>query len=506
MKLLKNIDKTVFGFGVAIYLCIFLFIFITPKMAADVIKNVLDFTLNTTGWVFIVVYIFCLIMFLFFGLSKFGKIRLGADDSQPKFSFFSWMAMLFCAGLGVGLVFFGVTEPVSHFIQAPYAESGSVQAAADAMRITFFHWGIMPWSVYGIIGLCVGYFTFRKGLPALMSSALAPMLGYDNTRGKIGKMVDTFALIATVCGASMSLGFAATQFSAGLKGQFGIDNSFPVVCIITVLIGAIAMFSALKGIDKGIKFFSNTNVYLIIFFMIFAFVLGAPVVYLLETFVEGLGDMLAGMPKMVFFMDAYGTVEDHVGFNWIGSWTVMYWAWWAAFGPFVGGFLADVSEGRTIREFVLACAFVPGLFCCLWFCLYGGGAIYLDLFQNANIGPSIVADSNNSLFIFLRELPFSVVTVPLAMILIVFLIVTSVDSATYVSASFCEKGSLTPTSSVRVFWGAFIIINAIAFMFIGGLSILKNIAIALALPFAIIMVLMIVCLYKDMKASLPKEE
>lgn len=506
MKLLKNIDKTVFGFGVAIYLFIFLFIFIVPDTAAVVIENVLDFTLNTTGWVFIVVYIFTLVMFLFLGLSKYGKIRLGADDSKPKFSFFSWMAMLFCTGLGVGLVFFGVTEPVTHFMQAPYSESGTAQAAADAMRISFFHWGIMPWSIYGMIGLCMGYFTFRKGLPALISSSFAPMLGYENTQGRVGRIIDTFALIATVCGASMSLGFAATQFAAGLKGQYGIEDSFLVVCIITILIGGLAMTSSLKGIDKGIKKFSDANMYIVLFFLVFAFVLGAPAVYLIETFVEGMGDMVAGMPTMVSFMDAYGIVESKLETDWIGSWTVMYWAWWAAFGPFVGGFLADISEGRTIREFVFACAFVPGILCCLWFTFFGGGAIYLELFRGADIGAAIVADSNNSLFIFLRELPFSTVTVPLAMLLIVILIVTSVDSATYVAGSFCQKGELEPSSGIRAFWGVFVIINAIAFMLIGGLGILKNTAIALALPFVIIMVLMIVNLLKDMKSSLSGSE
>lgn len=506
MKLFKNIDKTVFGFGVTIYLIIFAFIFIVPDTASVVVSNILDFTLNTTGWVFIAVYIFTLIMFLFLGLSKYGKIRLGSDDSRPKYSFFSWMAMLFCTGLGVGLVFFGVTEPVSHFMQAPYAESGTAEAAVDAMRITFFHWSIMPWSVYGMIGLCMGYFTFRKGLPALISSSFAPMLGYGNTQGRVGRIVDTFALIATICGASMSLGFAATQFSAGLKGQFGIEDSFLVVCLVTIIIGGIAMCSSLKGIDKGIKFFSNTNMYIVMFFLVFAFVFGAPAVYLIETFIEGLGDMIAGMPDMVFFMDSYGIVEENVGYNWIGGWTVMYWAWWAAFGPFVGGFLADISEGRTVREFVFACAFVPGALCCIWFAFFGGGAIYLELFEGANIGAAIVADSNNSLFIFLRELPFSVVTVPLSMLLILILIVTSVDSATYVAGSFCQKGELEPSTGIRAFWGIFVIINAVAFMSIGGLDILKNTAIALALPFVIIMVLMILNLYKDMKASLNGSE
>lgn len=504
MKLFKKVDKAVFGFGMAIYLFLFLFIFIMPGIASVVIDDALDFTLNTAGWIFIFVYIFALIMFLFFGLSKYGKIRLGKDDSRPKYSFFSWMAMLFCAGLGVGLVFFGVAEPMSHFVQAPFAENGTVQAASDAMKITFFHWGIMPWAMYGMIGLCMAYFTFRKGLPGLVSSSLAPILGYDNTRGKIGKMVDTFALIATICGASMSLGFAANQFTAGLHVQYGVSNSFLTVCIVATVIGLLAMFSSLHGIEKGIKRFSDFNLYLVIFFLVFAFTFGAPIVYLLETFFQGLGAMFSDFVEMSFFMDAYGTVEEKLHYDWISDWTVMYWAWWAAFGPFVGGFLADISQGRTIREFVLACTFVPAVLCCLWFAFFGGGSIYLELFKGAGIGEAIVADSNNSLFIFLKELPLSVVSIPLALVLIVTLIVTSVDSANYVAGSFCEGGAITPSTSSRAFWSVFVIINAIAFMMIGGLDTLKKAAIVLALPFVVVMVLMIVSLYKDMRESSQK--
>lgn len=506
MKLLQNVDKTVFGVAVTIYLIIFAFIFIFPETASVVINNVLNFTLDTTGWIFILIYIFGIIMLFFFGFTKYGKLRLGADYSKPKYSFYSWMAMLFCTGLGVGIVFFGVNEPMTHFMQSPYVESGTIEAAQEAMRITFFHWGIFAWAIYAIIGLCMAWFQFRKGLPGLISSSFAPMLGYGNTQGKIGRFVDTFSLIATICGASMSLGFAALQFSAGLRTEFGLNDSFLIVCLVTILIGGLAMTSSLKGIDKGIKFFSDTNMYLVIFFLIFGFVFGAPILYIIEIFIQGFGSTLYTLPDLAIFMDAYGTVESKMGYDWINGWTLMYWAWWAAFGPFVGGFLADISEGRTVREFVFACTFVPATVCCLWFAVYGGGAIYMELFEGADIGAAIVADSNSSLFIFLEQLPLPKVFIPLSMVLILLLIVTSVDSATYVAASFCQKGNLEPSGGMRAFWGAFVIINTIAFLLVGGIAVLKSTAIVLAFPFIIIVAFMIINLYKDMKATMDEIE
>ncbi|MEG1478127.1 MAG: BCCT family transporter [Clostridiales bacterium] len=500
MKLLGKVDKTIFSGTVIIYLIIFLSILVVPATANKVINSMMDFTLNTVGWVFIIAYVFIFFTFLAIGLSKYGKMRLGSVDSKPEYSFFSWMGMLFGAGLGVGLVFYGVTEPVTHFMTAPFAQSGTAQAAADAMRTTFFHWSFLPWSMYGMIGLCMGYFIHKKGLPGLISSTFAPMLGETNTRGKIGKIIDTFSLIAVICGVSISIGFAATQLSSGLNLQYGLNNSFWVICLVTILIGFIATLSCISGVEKGIKIISDGNMYIVLFFLAFTLIFGSTT-YLINSFFENFGNMLGSLPWLLFYMDSYGVVQTNTGYNWIGGWTIMYWAWWAAFGPFVGGFLANISKGRTIREFVLACVIIPGALCCLWFTFFGGEAIHMALTGNEHLGAAIMANTDNSLFVFLAELPIPKITIPLSMVLIVTLIVTSVNSATYVASTFSAGGEGIPTLGIRGFWGIFIVANAIAFMAIGGLATLKNAAIILAFPFIIIVILMVVNLLKDLKKS-----
>lgn len=498
MKLLKKIDKTVFITTVVIYLMIFISILIAPQAASNIINSVMDFTLNTVGWVFIVISLFVLVAFISVGISKYGKMRLGTVDSRPEYSFFSWMGMLFGAGLGVGLVFYGVSEPMSHFMVAPFAESGSPQAAADAMRTTFFHWSFIPWAIYGMIGLCMGYFSHKRGMPMLISSTFGPMLGENNTGCKIGRIIDAFSLIAVIGGVSMSIGFAATQLSSGLNMQFGFNNSFPFICLVTILIGFIATLSCISGVEKGIKYISDGNMYIVLFFLAFTLIFGSTS-YLISSFFENYGAMLGNMPWMIFYTDSYGIAAGNTGFNWIGGWTIMYWAWWVAFGPFVGGFLANISKGRTIREFVVACIFVPGTLCCLWFTFFGGEAIHMELIGNAGIGEVIMSNTDNSLFVFLAELPISKVTIPLSMLLIVTLIVTSVNSATFVASNFSIGGKGNPGWAIRAFWGVFIVANAIAFMYIGGLDSLKHVAIVLAFPFIIIVGLMVINLFKDMK-------
>jgi glycine betaine transporter len=499
MKLLGKVDKTIFGITVVLYLSIFLFILLLPETAAAVISGIMDFTLNTVGFVYILGYAFIIIVFLGIAFSKYGKLRLGKDDEKPEYSFFAWMGMLFTAGLGVGIVFFGVTEPVSHFMQAPFAESGTAEAASDAMFLTFFHWSFLPWASYGIVGLCMAFFLHRKGLPTLMSSSFHPTLG-DRINRTPGKIIDAFSLIALICGLSMSLGYAATQFSTGMNLQYGVPDSFLIVCIVTAVIAVVAIASALSGVGKGIKFLSNINVYIVIFFLVFTFIFG-PTAYLIKSFIQGFGDLFANLPWLMFYLDAYNVTEANVGYNWTGGWTIMYWAWWVSFIPYVSGFLASISKGRTIREYVIACTVVPGLLCCMWFAFFGGGAIGLDLFHDRGIGEVIVASVETSLFVYLAELPLAAITIPIAMFLVVFLITTSVNSASYVAGQYSSGGDYIPPLGMRAFWGIFIVLNAILFIFIGGLPALRNATIAIAFPVMIIVILMVLNLLKELKSS-----
>jgi glycine betaine transporter len=308
--------------------------------------------------------------------------------------------------------------------------------------------------------------------------------------------------VALVCGVAMSLGFASVQLVSGLNLQYGIPNTFSVVAGAAAIIGALSTASAISGVERGIKYISDGNMYLVLFFLLFTLVFGSTS-WLVKSFFENTGNLLANLPWMIFFMDSYGEAAERTGFNWVGGWTIMYWAWWVAFAPFVGGFLARISRGRTIREFVLACVFVPGLLCCLWFTFFGGGAIAMDLFGNKGIGKVIMRNTDTSLFVFLAELPVSAFTIPLSMLLIVTLIVTSVNSATYVAGQFSAGGDYVPSLGIRAFWGVFIVINALVFIYIGGLATLRNTAIVLAFPFIIIAVLMVVNLVKDLRKSHP---
>ena len=497
MKTFTKIDKPIFSTAVIVYLLIFAFIVFSPN-AGDVISDLMNFTLYNVGEVYIIAYAFFFLALLLIAFSKYGKLKLGKTEDKPEYSFMSWIAMLVGAGIGCGLIFYGVNEPMTHFMTAPYAESGTAEAARDAMRITFYHWGFMPWSAYAITGLCVGWFVYKRGLPNLISSGFYPMLG-DKVTKVPGKIIDAFSLIAVVCGVSMSLGFSAVQFSSGLRTVYGFEDTLWLIFGVVILIGVLGTASALKGISKGIKVVSDVNIYLIYFFIAFTLIFGSSI-FILQSLFQGVGDMLYHMPETLFFADAQGEVEARLGFDWVGGWTIFYWAWWVAFAPFVGGFLAKISKGRTIREFILSCVFVPGILCFVWFACFGGDAIHMALFEGSDIAQKAIADIDSSVYFYLQELPFSKVTIPVAMVLIITIIVTSFNSGTYMAGEYSMGQNGEPTLGLRAFWGIFIVINACLFISLGGLSTLKYTAIVLAFPFLLILLVMVVNLIKDMRS------
>jgi glycine betaine transporter len=498
MKALGNIDKRIFLVTSLFFIAVFLFIVFAPDVAANAISAVMNVTLTRLGWVYVFAYAFFLVVFLGIGFSRYGKLKLGKPDDKPEYSFFSWMGLLFGAGLGVGLVYFGVTEPVTHFMTAMFADNGTAAAASDAMRQTFFHWSLLPWAGYGIVGLCMAYFSHRRGLPGLISSTLYPLLGKKALTGGIGKAVNIFAVVAMVCGIAMSTGFAATQFVSGLNVQYNVPSTTWVVILTVVVLGIVSVLACASGLAKGIKFISDINLWLVLALLAFALIFGSTL-YIISIFFEGMGDMLGKLPSMMFFLDANKEVATKVGFDWVSSWTVFYWAWWCAFVPFVGGFLANISKGRTIRELVLTSVFVPGMLCCIWFAAFGGSAIEMSLFGGSDVAAVAALNVDTSLFVFLQELPIPQIAIPVAMLLILTLIITSVNSATYVIGTFSVAGNGKPTLWNRAFWGAFIVLFAVLFIWIGGLDILRNTAVVLAFPFLIIMIVMVFSLIKDLK-------
>jgi glycine betaine transporter len=380
---------------------------------------------------------------------------------------------------------------MSHYFYPPFSDLSTTEAVHDAMRITFFHWGIHPWAMYTATGLAMAYYQHRKGLPGRISSSFEPMLGKDGLNGNIAKVIDIFALVAILCGVATSVGFAGNQFAAGLSYQYGFVDSKVLVAVAILIISILATASAMKGVAKGIKIVSDGNMIIVIVLIIFLVLVG-PTMFEFNIFFETLGNYINKLPAMSFFLDANGTVAEKAGYNWVGGWSVMYFAWWVAFAPFVGGFLADISKGRTIREFILACVFIPSILCFIWFTCYGGSAIFLTEKAVIPEAQEMANNSTASLFIFLNNLPIPSLSIIVAMLLIITLIVTSVNSATYVMGVMCSKvGRTEPSLGIRAFWGSFMAINALLFLWVGGMQALRNSSMVGALPFMIILLLML---------------
>lgn len=503
----KNVDKTIFGVSAVLFILLFAFIVFFPAASYDSITAAMNYTFSDLGWVYLLVYAAALAACIYLGVSKYGKIKLGAPDSKPAYKTMSWIGMLMGAGIGCGLVFYGVNEVVTHFVTSPFSDPETAAAARDAMRLTLLHWGILPWGIYTITGLCMGWFMYKRGLPNLISSCFYPMLGDKVSRWQ-GKLIDAFTCIAVVSGISMSIGFAGIQFTAGLNGIYGVPESTIIPILAIIGICALGTFTAVKGVEKGIKVVSDINMYLIYIILAFAIIFGSTM-FIFKCALQTAGDLFFNTPWEMIYTDAFGETTEAVGWDWVAGWTVFYWAWWGAFAPFTGGFLAKVSEGRTVRQFALACVFVPTIICFLWFSALGGNACQMTLTGVSDIATAAAADVNMSLFMYLQELPLSVIMIPISMVLIVTLIVTSVNSATYCLSDFCMgKNGVNNESPflLRLFWGTFICLFVILFYLLGGLDTLKNTAVLFGFPLICFIGVMIVNLLKDVKVVYKEEE
>ena len=493
-RIIGDVDNTIFGGSAAIYLVLFLFIILAPVTAEKAISATLEHTFSNFGWLYLLGTTFLLVTLLLLACGRFGNIKLGRPEDEPEYSFLSWMGMLFGAGIGVGLLYFGVNEPMTHFLASPFYENGSGAAAPDALRLTYVHWGLHPWALYCSAGLAIAYFQYRRGLPNRISSCFEPMLGREKLNGPIAKIIDIFAIVATLCGIATSAGFAATQFSAGFARQYGLTPGLTLVAATILVIGLLATLSAMKGVARGIKVISDLNLWLVLIMIVFMVLVGSGT-YNLHLMLEAVGSYFSKLVAASLFLDASGEVAEKMGFNWVGGWTVMYFAWWLAFAPFVGGFLANISKGRTIREFVLACLFAPSVLCFIWFAFFGGTAIDWTISGKISqeTAQSMVASSDESLFIFLSEAPISGISIIVTLCLSMTLIVTSVNSGTYVLAVMSSGAKQSePSIGNRAFWGAFISVNALLFLWVGGMQTLRNSSMVAALPFLFILVLMLI--------------
>ncbi|OSQ39599.1 BCCT family transporter [Thalassospira mesophila] len=480
-----------FGSAILIFLVV-LFTIVMPETAKDTFGSVQSWLTGNFGWFYMLSVAIFLIFSLGLAASSYGEIRLGPDDSEPDYSYTSWFAMLFSAGMGIGLMFYGVAEPVLHFDNPPVGEGGTMDAAREAMSITFFHWGIHAWAIYAVIGMSLAYFSFRHNLPLTIRSALYPLIG-ERIYGPIGHTVDILAVLGTMFGVATSLGLGVLQVNSGLNYLFDIPQSEITQLILIALITGCATLSVVAGLDSGIKRLSELNLFLALALMLFVLIVG-PTVYLMQTFVQNVGLYLSEVVNKTFNLFAY---EPN---DWIGGWTLFYWAWWIAWSPFVGMFIARVSRGRTIREFVIGVLFVPVGFTFIWLTFFGNAAMWLDMGPAAGaISDAVGADISTALFKFLENFPFANVSSLLATVLVITFFVTSSDSGSLVIDIITSGGQENPPVWQRIFWAVTEGVVAAVLLVMGGLNALQTASLTAALPFSVVMLFVCYGLLKGLR-------
>ncbi len=478
-----QISPPVFIISAVLTLALVLFAAIFTGPAGTLFNAVQGWISESVGWFYVLAVAGFVVFVISLALSGFGRIRLGPDHSEPDYTYTSWFAMLFSAGMGIGLMFFGVAEPVMHYVSPPVGEPETVEAARQSMRITFFHWGVHAWAIYAVVALALAYFAFRQGLPLTIRSSLYPLIG-DRIYGPIGHTVDIFAVLGTIFGVATSLGFGVIQINSGLEYLFGIPNNVTIQVILIAVITAIATVSVALGLDAGIRRLSVLNMILAGGLLAFVLVAG-PTVFLLQTLVQNTGNYISNLFSMTFNLYAYEPT------GWIGGWTLMYWGWWIAWAPFVGLFIARVSRGRTIREFVFGVLFVPLGFTLMWMTFFGNTALHMIMVQGiTELADAVAADTSVALFQFFEQLPFSALMAMIATLLAITFFVTSSDSGSLVVDILASGGRDDSPAWQRIFWAIVEGVVAATLLVAGGLAALQTAAIASALPFTIIMILM----------------
>ncbi|GAA0444112.1 MAG: glycine betaine uptake BCCT transporter [Bacillota bacterium] len=468
---------------------------ILPNGNLDNVTSIIQgFLVDKFGWFYLLSATAFLGFAIYLIFSKYGNIKLGRPGDKPEYSYLTWFAMLFSAGMGIGLVFWGAAEPISHFHNPPFGEAETNDAAKAAMQYSFFHWGFHPWAIYATIALALAYFKFRKQAPGVVSAILEPLFG-DRIKGGWGTAVDFIVVFATIFGVSTSLGLGAIQISGGLSFVTGIESTITLQLIIIAIVTVLYMTSAMTGLNRGIKYLSNANLMLALLLMLFVLFLG-PTNFIMNFFTTTLGSYLQNLPSMSLRMTPFN--EENA--EWINGWTIFYWAWWIAWAPFVGTFIARVSRGRTIREFVLGVLLVPTIFGALWFSVFGGSAIHLEANAGANIMQYIESGGEQlALFAVLEQFPIGIVISIIAILLICTFFITSADSATFVLGMQTTGGSLDPANSVKFIWGIIQSSAAAVLLWQGGLNALQTASIIAAFPFAIIMLLVVISLVKSFR-------
>lgn len=457
-----------------------------------------NFVAEKAGWFFILSVNVFLIFMIYLAFSKFGHLRIGGQNAKTEFKTLSWFAMLFSAGMGIGLLFWSISEPVYHFLSPPMAEGGTAEAAKEAMRFTFLHWGFHAWGIYALVGLSLAYFTYSRGLPLTIRSIFYPYLG-DRIYGKIGDAIDIFAVLATIFGLATSLGMGVQQIAAGLNHLFDIDSGVETQIMLIIGITLIATVSVVLGVDKGVRVLSEWNMRIAVIFLLIVVILG-PTIFIFKSFIQNTGNYLSG------FLEIATWTESYSGSNWQNAWTVFYWGWWIAWSPFVGMFIARISKGRTVREFILGVLLVPSLITFFWISAFGSTAIHQTLLGSETIANAVNDNVATALFVFLADYPFAFILNIIAIVLIAGFFITSSDSGSLVIDNLTSGGKIDAPVGQRIFWALAEGGVAGVLLIGGGLKALQTASVVTGLPFAIILIVMCFSLYKGLNEDLKKQK
>jgi glycine betaine transporter len=488
-KVLGTYDRPVFFTALLICLLLTVLGTINPRQVALIVNMINNFIVSNFGWWYLLVVAAFIVFIIWCAFGPYGKIVLGKDGEKPEFSFFEWFAMLFSAGVGVGLFFWGVAEPLFHYYQPPYGASATPEAAIQALRITVLHWGVHGWVTYAVIGLPIAYYTFRYNRPMTVATGLIGAIGNQPECTFLGRVINFFTVVATVFGVATALGVGVISVRYGISKLFGTPLTSEMAVFVIIVITVLYIVSAVLGVKKGIRFFSLFNI-IIVFCLLPFFYLFGPARFMLDMVVNTIGDYLNHFIFMTFWTDP---IEKS---GWLGSWTVFYWAWWITWAPFMGCFLARISRGRTVREFVMGSIIIPTVFCLIWFTSIGSATLYFEIFQKIPIFSKVQKDIGAGIFVLLDNYPFPWLIGLIVLISLVLLFVTSADSASFIIAKIVSHENQEPRNCMKVIWGGLIGVIAAVLLIAGGLNALQSATIIAGLPFSIAM---LVFMYSTVK-------
>ncbi len=493
----STINKPVFFISSAIIIVMVMIGIVFPTDADRIFTTAQSWVLDTFGWFYLLSVGIFLFFALYLAVSRFGDLKLGNDDADPDYPYLTWLAMLFAAGMGIGLMFYAVAEPILHYSVPPEAQPSTIEAARQAMAITYFHWGVHAWAIYAVVGLSLAYFSFRYNLPLTIRSGFYPLL-QERINGPLGHAVDIFAICGTLFGIATSLGLGVLQINAGLNYLLDVPQTPTIQVILIAVVTALATLSVVSGLDVGIRRLSEGNLIVAVILMLFVLVMG-PTEFIFRAFVQNIGTYLDTILQRTFTLYAYEPRD------WVSNWTLFYWAWWISWSPFVGMFIARISRGRTVREFIVGVLFVPSAFTFFWMAVFGNTAISLDMgVANGAISAAVGADISVALFQFFEYLPLTVLTSTLGIILVAVFFVTSSDSGSMVVDTIASGGTNETPLWQRIYWCGLEGLVAALLLLAGGLTALQTMTLISALPFAVILLLLAFGLIKGMKADVAR--